>query len=225
MAVAFDAVGGGVANGSHSTTAQTWSHTVATGAGVVVILGFASNEGAISSTTWANAAPTAVTFGGQNMTFLADMTDNNVTTAKGAVALYTLLNPTNRGAQTVSVTGTAAVISNWANTVSYTGVGSVGSGVTNFGSSTNPTTGAVTSATGHMVVSILGTNQVAASSPTQTSRYSQSGTSSINSGYIQDAAGAATVTTAMTAAAALWAAVAVDLAPATATNLFFPMFR
>jgi hypothetical protein len=135
--------------------------------------------------------------------------NNNVTNASGFVQMFYLLNPTNRGSQTVSVTcqltsGPTACY--WhANTVSLTGVGSYSTGVGTYGSSTNPTHSSVTCGAGNMIVSALGTNNVAVSSPNQTSRWVQSGTSNIESGYIQTAGDAASITFSMTANTAEWA--------------------
>lgn len=209
MAVAFDAVGGGVVNGSYGGgAAKTWSHTVSAAPNVAVILGFGIESLFVA---WASYAPTAVTFGGQAMTHLGHIGGNN-SDSTAHVALYGLLNPTNRGTQTVSITPAGGAFFFWSNSASYTGVASLAAAVTNAGSSTAVTTGAKASAVGRMMVSQIGIFGQNVSAPTQTVRASSTVGSNCMAGYFQDAPGAATVTSACTGASATaWAAIAVDL--------------
>lgn len=221
MTVAFDSVGAGRANASHvAGTAVTETHTVVSSNPVQVLLCLGYEQG--SAIGFPTLSP--VTFGGTSMILVGNLGNNNLASTNGWIGIYKLLWTGGAGAQTVSVTDTTSTTSWWYNTVAYTGVGSVSAPVTNGGSSTSPSV-TVTSATGHMVVSIMGIFDKAVSAPTQTSRYSQSGTSLIESGIIQDAAGASSVTFGMTVGGtAAWAALAVDLAPPSPipTDLFFP---
>lgn len=212
--VVWDSTGTtGIPNASHTGgTPVTYTHHVSSAADVTVELGI-SFVGT-GSNPWSFFAPTSVTFGSHPMNFKGFCGNNNVTNATGFVALYSYSGIGLQGAQTVSVTAPTTGFW-WAQSVAYTGVANVSSIHTNFGNSTNPTTGAITSAPGDMVVSILGEPGKVCSAPTQTQRFLQSGTTNYESGCIQDAPGAATVTSAMTAATGLWAAAAVNLSPDT----------
>jgi hypothetical protein len=214
--VAFDAVGAGTPYGSKGSTPQTWSHTVSTRSDVVVILALSITANAGGSTSYASMAPTAVTFGGQAMNLLATQPGNNDWSNNQASALYYLFNPTNRGTQTVSVTGLAASQPFfWANTTSYTGVRSLGTPVTDYGYALqSPSVGPVASSINHMVVSILSRNAGAGPPTSHTVRWGESATS--HNGYIQDAPGAATVTMTSSNFGSLqgeFSAIAVDLRP------------
>lgn len=209
MPVLFDSVGTtGLTNASRTAAGSpyTFTHTTVK-VGATVILGLSLVGG--GAQPWSFYAPTAVKCGGADMLFLGMRGNNDVANATGFVAAYACKAP-NVGANTISITFPQTA-NCWAQTVAYTGVRGLKIRKLNSGSSTNPTTGAVTSALGDMVWSILGTANVAVSAATQTSRFTQSGTSAIESGFIQDAAGAATVTSGCTANTAAWAALAVDL--------------
>lgn len=213
MAVAYDSTGTtGVANASHTgTTAYTYTHTVSSSASVTVILGITIVGG--GSQPWSYYAPTAVTFGGAPMKLLGYQGNNRVVNATGFVALYGYTASGINGAKTVSIT--CPITGYWnANSVAYTGVSGISGTYNNWGSSTDPTTGAITSATNHMVTSILGTYHVAPSAYSQTERFVGYNGTLYESGDIQDAAGAATVTTGLTCVTAAWGALAVDLSTA-----------
>lgn len=214
--VQFDAVGVGKAVGAYSNTPESWTHVISNAPNTAVIVGY-STEALFAS--WATLAPTAVTFGGQSMLPVSIELGGNNSDSSGHVALYILLNPTNRGSQTVGVTGPATAYDAWMNSVSYTGVGSLGTPTAVGGSSTALSTGAITSAVGHMAVAILGTFNTTVASPTGgTSRYSQSSGSNCNSGFLMDASGAASVTMGCTGGTSTaWSAAYVDLVAAKAS--------
>jgi hypothetical protein len=217
LVVAFDSLGGGIPNGSHTGAgALTYTHNIASATDEVVIVGFELSGG--GANPWSFYAPTAVTFGGQSMLpVVNEMGNAAVANATGFVALYYLHNPP-VGVNTVSIT--APVTGDWwANSVSYTGASAVKTAVTASGTSTTISTGAIPSAVKHRVVSVLGAVHTI-STPSQTPRFSGASTSSFQSGYIQDAAGAATVTTTMTSGVSTaYAAATLDLYEAHAAPL------
>jgi hypothetical protein len=165
MAIAFDSAGttGVLGTASHTAAAaQTYTHTVVSSGLVTVILAVAIPSG--GSTPWATNAPTAVTFGGNTMTLIGQLGNNNITNATGFNALYQYVGTGLNGAKTVSVTCPVAG-KWWANTTAWTGVSVISAALTNFGSSITPSTGAVTCLTGQQLVSILGQNSSTAATP------------------------------------------------------------
>lgn len=209
MAVAYDSTGTtGLTNGSRTVAGGPYTYTHTTvGANALVIAGFSVVGG--GSNPYSYYAPTALTCGGVPMQLIGFKGNNNVANATGFCALYACVAP-NTGANTISLAVPRTEVCHL-QTVAYTGVTGMVYRKVNSGSSTNPTTGAATSAAGDMVVSILGVGAKALSSATQTERWLQSGTSGIQSAGIQDAAGAATVTTAYSANTGAWGTVSVNL--------------
>lgn len=198
--VAFDAVGAG-ATGS-STASISWSHTAASGAAIIVAVG------------WGTGARTpTVTYNGTSMTNLAQIGNNNSASVSGGTAMFGLLSAGTGSAATVSVSMGSSTTNVEGCSTSYLRVSSFGTGVTNFGSSTSLSISA-TSATNQMVAHAFGKNSGTASSITtynQTSRYNAGALT--NSLLLGDAAGAATVSFTATTSSGTpqWGAVAVPL--------------
>lgn len=184
MAVSFDAVGGGVAQASWGTSTRTWSHTVASGNGVAVLVGIFFARGVATNFTAIN--PTSVTFGGQAMVLEAATTSGGGSTSSGWLFVYSLRNPTNRGTQTVSVTGRLTSVNGWANSVSYDGVSQVTTAVLGNGNSGNPNI-SIPTAVDHTVVGFLGILDRTVTNLYGNQRYIQSaGSGTILSGVISD---------------------------------------
>lgn len=132
MAVAYRATGTG-----HYAFASTlnWTHIATDGDYVVVFL-------------HARYQPSSVTFGGTAMPLLGTQGANN-NGANAGIYCYGLANIT-AGTKTVTVNGT-----NWpqyGNSVSYSGVGDVGSPIKTFGATASASSGAITVTSGQMVV-------------------------------------------------------------------------
>lgn len=221
MAVAFDAVGGGNnVNGAASPANITWSHT-ATGSNRCVVVGLCARDG-----TNLTGVTRAVTYGGVSMTSLGAIHANNDTARQFAEFFY-LLNPAT-GAQTVSVTCThvANTFNLRANSVSYTGVGSVGTLGTSVGLSASLSQ-TVSSATGNMVAqAFIAVDTTAISAYNKTSRYNFTDATLATEILIGDAAGAASVAFTATMNSNEWSGIGVDLQASVAgnSNLFFAMF-
>ena len=119
--VTYDATGGGQSKSNQSTptTTLSWSHTATAGSYVVVAIAtYQASQAALSSKS--------VTYDGVAMTLLGTIRPNN--TDFGLVALWGLPNAPG-GAKTVAASATASsgnVTAMSGNSVSYTGVGSVG---------------------------------------------------------------------------------------------------
>jgi hypothetical protein len=133
----FDAVGAGA---SSTSVGISWSHTATAGAHVFVAVSTGTSSAAISS----------VTYGGTAMTVLGSIANNNNST-QGITYLYHLAAVTG-GAQTVTVSNSHPMTGN---SVSYTGVTSVGTPQTVFGS-TSPFTQSVTCSTGQIILQSFG---------------------------------------------------------------------
>lgn len=206
-----------------NTLPISWSHTVGAGAnncGVVAVVNTNGGAGSFAPT----GTPTA-SIGATSLTYLGSVLFNNAASL-GFVAVWAgLLVPA--GAQTVSTsvacagqsTGNAYGVS-----CTYTGVGSVGTLQTAFGSSTSPSV-SVPSATGDLVWGLIGHWYVdTLSGFSLTSRRSASNPV-LNAG---DGAGSASVAVSATLSAAReWGAVGLDIRPAgaaTPTNQFFSDF-
>lgn len=213
MAVAFDAVGGGVAQASWGTSTRTWSHTVASGNNVCILVFISLARGVATNAWMGTGLPNPVTFGGQAMTYAGAITNNNTTTTNGCVYVFTLMNPTNRGTQTVSVTGNLTSVNGWANSVSYTGV-SIPSLAASYGASGNPNISIPTSVD-HTVVAVLGILDRTVTTLYGNERYIQSAASgTIESGIIADSNwfGSSPINLQMTPSSAnSWAAIGINL--------------
>jgi len=136
-AVQYDATGPGASAGSGSTTIS-WSHT-ASGSNRAVFVGVAVGSNSASYTNYTRT----VTYGGTGMTSLGVINTNNA--AAGFVELFYLMSPAT-GSQTVQVTlntGTN-VNSIIGNSVSYTGVGGIGTVVASYDQTITFTANAVT---------------------------------------------------------------------------------
>lgn len=218
MAVTFDAVGVGIPSSTgYGTTPQSCLLTPSLTTPLLILAGVAWLHNAANTTL--AAAQLAMTYGGVPMTEIGREGNNAGSSPSGGVALFWLLNPGVTGAQSLAVTCNAnstptAMDSWWANAVSYLGASGIGTPVMHGGTG-SPSTGAVTSAVGHIVASILGSKTTAVSSPSGTSRYFQSGTTGFESGYLQDAPGAASVTETISTSTSTYAGVAVDILAAT----------
>lgn len=220
MAVAFGALGtgGGNQNGFTTTLTATGSHTGT--AGHTVILGYTTRCSGQS-----RAAQTrTVTYGGSAMTLLGFM-EFAANEAFCELWWATCLS----GAQTTSVTvasgsnlGREIIL----NTVSYSGVGSIGTVTTNSGNSSSPAMSSVVSATGEMVAGMFGSSNAALTVFTPNHRGSDNTGDNFANMILGDAAGAATVNLGATrASSGLWGGIAVRLAPPTTTaSSFLAMF-
>lgn len=215
MAVTFDAVGSGIPNASYGLTPQACTLTPSLASGLLVLTWISFLHVAANRTLAGMLLGATYGASNQPMIELGRQGNGTATSPSGGVALFGLLNPNDTGAQTVNTTctadGSTAMDEWWANTTSYLGAAGVGAAVLNGGTATTGTTGAVTSAVGDMVAALIGHRNVAVVSTSGTARYTQSGTGAIESGVIQDAPGAASVTITQTATAAPYAAIAVDI--------------
>lgn len=207
--VAYDATG----TGNHAIlTSSGITNTHTLGANATAILVAVSNF--ISGDTYASVTSNSCVIGSTPMTLLGVVTDGN-TASNGWTEVWGLINPPT-GSQTITYKESAGASfpSTIINSVSYSGVASFGTAVTNFGSGLSLTTGSVVSAVGDMVfASISGDGGVhpLVLSGGGTQRYNGSASASINL-LIQDIAGAPTDTlTATSTGSAGWGTVAVDL--------------
>lgn len=195
-AVNWDATGGGATVSGVNTL--TWSHT-ATGANRCVLIGV--TYGAFAAIT------ASATYGGVAMTSLGRRNFNNA--GANWTELFVLVNPAT-GSQPVVVNLSVNTLTASGNSVSYTGVGSVGTPVLAHGSSTTPAV-SVPSGANRRVVAVLA-SAAGKSAFNQTERYNAGAVSA--SALIGDAAGAATVAFSATQATGPWSAIGVDLIPA-----------
>lgn len=219
MAVTFDAAGTGIPNAAYGLTPQACTLTPSLASGLLVLTWISFLHVAANRTL--TGMLLGATYGASNQPMIELGRNGNATATSpsGGVALFALLNPNDKGAQTVNAVCTAdastAMDEWWANAVSYVGVGGLGAAVMNSGTATTGTTGPVGSAVGDMVAALIGMRNVPVTANSGTARYTQSGTGTFESGVIQDAPGAASVTITQTATAATYAALAVDIQAAT----------
>lgn len=214
-AVAFDAVGPtsgtttSAGAGSWTTLTVTWTHVVASGGSLVAGCLFAANNTNLVATM-------ATTYNGTGMTSAGTVIPDN-TAGQGLVQMWTMLSPTSGSHSAVTtvtyVSGTAAagdtVI---CGSISFTGVTGFGTAVTAFGSSAAASSGAVTSATGHMVVDVVGTGTSITSSG-QTMRWHDNSADGLASQAVgqSTAAGASSVTMSYVVANDVWGIIAADV--------------
>jgi hypothetical protein len=172
----FNAVGAGFSAANSSVTSGSWSHTATAGAYAIAL--FLSSQTASS-----------VTYGGSAMTSLGSITDAGATTY-----MYGLSNVAG-GAQTVAVTISAAgqLIGN---SLSYTGVTTVGTPVTVIGSSASASQ-AMTCTTNQILVHAFGGQFLFTSPSGGTTRYN-GGTAGWEALLIQDATANATFAASLT---------------------------
>lgn len=209
MAVAFDArtpgATGQVNNGAGGTIA-TWNHTI-TGANTILFVGVAVGDDAIGDNT------ASVTFGGDTMTSLIKQPSNNGTA--GYVELFYKLYAAQTATIAVSVTNSPTDIE--AGAVSFTGVDQttpLGAPVAKYSTGpANPSSDAVASAVGNMVVDLVCQGRSIDSS-NQTIRWKAftNTNNAAGAAAMSTAAGAASVTMSYTSASPDDAAiVAVDI--------------
>jgi hypothetical protein len=212
--VTFDAVGpsssGATAtagSSSWTTFTDTWTHVTASGAYLFVGCGF--GEGVTSIAT------ISATYNGTALTSLGSVEPNNDPT-QGIVYLFYSAAPTS-GSHSVVATATYVSGTKASNdglicgSVSFTGATGVGTAVTAHGSGTAVSSGAVTSATGHMVLGVVGTGTAIGSS-SQTLRWKAALTGlGLDAAGQSSAAGASSVTMGYTVTSDAWGIVAVDV--------------
>lgn len=203
--IAFDAAGSSYSGtGSTSTISGTETHTATLGADAFVTVRWQKTVGAVAPTR-------TVTYGGTPMTSLGAIGANNAAlTANSAFVELFHLGTVPSGAQTVAATVTVAsgVLTQLAiGSISYTGVGSIGSLQTAFGSGSSNSISA-TSVAGHIALNSMMAGGATLSSYSQTSRQVAPGL------VLGDAAGAPTVSfTATNSSSSPWANLVVDLSP------------
>jgi hypothetical protein len=224
MAIAYDATGVGYAGLISAGVAKTFSHTAASGADVFFAL-----------STFRRDTISAVTYGGNAMTLVGSYDHNNSTASSaGQTFLYRRSGGGTGSSANVSFTCAQA---QWAvaNSISYTGVGSVGTPAYASGSGTAISTGSVSCTTGQFILAVLGVGSISnivnptINSPSGGNARYNSGTGAGNYDAvlcIRDAT--ATATFAGTGSSSfLWSTVSVVLSEAAAsvpTNRFFAMF-
>jgi len=198
--VALDSVSGG--QGALAATSLSWSHTVGSGSNRVLVVGVVGN------------CTPSVSYGGTTLTRVAHVNNNNTT--PGSTDLFELTNPRS-GTNTVQVSYTGCTSDVEAGSISFTGVNQttpLAHVSTNFGSGTSPQV-TITSATGDMVVDVIG-NGSTISSSSQSLRWikNQNGNTAAGNGAQSTALGASSVTMRYTVLSDWWGIIAVDLAAA-----------
>jgi hypothetical protein len=206
-AVAYDSVGAGVVQVNNTSTSEV--HTLG-GTANAILVGVAVWDGSNGHTSYTRTMKIGTTvipsLGAQ---------DNQNSGQYGWVELFGLQGTIPTGTQTISFTCTGPNTPDIGgmNSVAYRNVASFGTAVLNNGSGNSLSTGAITAASGDMVIGALdcGTNR-SVSSPNGTQRFnSGSGASGYNGILIEDAAGAASVTLTCTGSNTSWGAVGVCL--------------
>ena len=212
--VTFDAVGpsssGATATSGSSTwttITDTWTHVTASGAYLFVGCGFGDGVSSI--------ATISATYNGTALTSLGSVEPNNDPT-QGIVYLFYSAAPTS-GSHSVVATATYVSGTKANNdglicgSVSFTGATGVGTAVTAYGSGTAVSSGAVTSATGHIVLDVVGTGTAIGSS-SQTLEWKAALTGlSLDAAGQSRAAGASSVTMGYTVTSDTWGIIAVDV--------------
>lgn len=214
MAVAYDATGVG-ASGLNSTgsavSGTSFNHTAASGADVFFAIQF-TNSG--------SGSPSSVQYNGSTMTLVSSQRVNNVST-DGATFLY---RAAGAGTGSVaSVTYTVPATCHYVgNSVSYSGVGGVGTLSTASGSGTVLSSGSITVSTGQIALCAYGTGNtgsaavVAHSGGTNRSNGAQSTFVSL---LISDSTSTATFTASTSPFSNLWSSIAVVLIPPVTVSL------
>jgi hypothetical protein len=192
--VAFDAVGTGGAASDASSASGT--HTATAGAQVLAYVGAVST-----------ASASSVTYGGAAMTLLGQVNYEGSSFA-GTLSLFGLSDAPG-GTQTVDVAFNAAAAAAFG-TVSYTGVGSVGTPSTTSGAGTSPSQ-SLTCAEGQMISQAFGSQAVFTASSGGTRRF-LGDNGSADGLVIQDST-ASTTFTATSAASDPFAGIGVVLSP------------
>jgi len=213
--ILFDAVAS--TSGTSSPTSLTWTHTPV---GVPSIVVVCINAAATSSVV-AKVQAVTVTYGGVAMLKAAGAStvtgaNLNATVVNGQ--MFYLLNPPT-GARPVVASNLGSLTGGWRMaSVTYTGVGSIGSiGGSGATTGTATTTGAIASATGSRLVAMHANNSSSGSfsSPSGTSRFTAPGSITLDPLLVHDmAAGASTTTgTATAPGSTSWVAYGTILIP------------
>lgn len=145
MTVTYDSIGAAFAGVTTAGVAKTFTHTAAAGADVFFAL-----------TTYRQDTVSSVTFAGNAMTLVGSYNHNNNNgSTVGTSFLYRLAGGGTGSSATASFT---CALAQWAvaNTISYTGVGSVGTPQYAYGSTTAISTGSVTCGSGQVILAALG---------------------------------------------------------------------
>src|SRR5579864_1248052 len=200
--------------GALGASSLSWSHTVGSGSNRALVVGVVGG------------CTPSVTYGGVALTQVAQVLNNN--SAGNLTDLFVLVAPAT-GTNTVQVSYSGCTSDVEAGSISFTGVNQstpLAHVTTNFGSGTNPGV-TVTSASGDMVVDVVG-NGSAITSSSQTLLWlkNQNNNTAHGDGAQSTAAGAASVTMGYSVTADWWGIIGADVvaatsltAPAVPTNL------
>ncbi|TDO18119.1 putative Ig domain-containing protein [Mycobacterium sp. BK086] len=188
--IAFDAIGGGSAtSASFTSSGMTHSITAAANTTVLLFVGWISPSSSSGTVT--------ATCGGASMTMVGSPVDYGSSGANHVFgALFKYTNSTS-GTKTVGVSVSGITWVAQCNSISYTGVGTVGALQTANPAGTTSASQTVTSAAGHRIcqgflkAGVVGSGF---SAYNQTSRYNPTGASPNRPMQIGEAAGAASVT-------------------------------
>jgi len=191
---AYDATGAG---GFSTGGSPTWTHSAASGAYAVV--GVVVNGGVTVS---------GVTYGGTSMAMLGNVPLNNIA-SNGSVYLYGLSNVSS-GSKSIVVTP-ASACALMGNSVSYTGVTSVGTAQTTFGTGTSMSQSTTGGGSGAMTVQMFGSLATAAATAYSGTQRSNVYNSSVAAEYVIGDSGTANKTFTATATSGAWGGAAVVL--------------
>lgn len=136
--VVFDAIGDGGQVDNSSVTNIPWSHTAAADSYVIAVVEWSSSY----------SAPSSVTYGGDTMTLLGGDTLSST-----SMNFYGIVDSTG-GTKSVDIPSSSSMRYAAVNSISYTGVTSVGSVVSQ--TSTSPVSQSVSCSTGNMIVQAFG---------------------------------------------------------------------
>jgi hypothetical protein len=191
-----------VGQGALGASSLSWSHTVGSGANLALVVGVVG------------ACVPSVTYGGVALTHAGQVYNNN--TAPSSTDLFVLVAPAT-GTNTVKVSYSSCTSDVEAGSISFTGVNQstpLAHVTTNYGSGTNPQV-TVASASGDMVVDVVG-NGSAITSSSQTLRWlkNQNGNSAHGDGAQSTAAGASSVTMGYSVTADWWGIIGADVVAA-----------
>src|SRR5579864_2513574 len=188
--------------GALGASSLSWSHTVGSGSNRALVVGVVG------------ACVPSVTYGGVALTHVGQVYSNNF--APSSTDLFVLVAPAT-GTNTVQVSYSGCTSDVEAGSISFTGVNQstpLAHVTTNFGSGTNPGV-TVTSASGDMVVDVVG-NGSAITSSSQSLRWvkNQNGNTAHGNGAQSTAAGAASVTMGYSVTADWWGMLGADVVAA-----------
>src|SRR5579864_5912172 len=189
-----------------AASSLSWSHTVGSGSNRVLVVGVVGG------------CTPSVNYGGVALTQVSQVLNNN--SAGNLTDLFVLVAPAT-GTNTVQVSYSGCTSDVEAGSISFTGVNQstpLAHVTTNFGSGTNPGV-TVTSASGDMVVDVVG-NGSAITSSSQSLRWvkNQNGNTAHGNGAQSTAAGAASVTMGYSVTADWWGIIGADVVAATSST-------